>query len=127
MHAKLPQLSRFELQCLRHVWEGGEASAREVHAALDQPPSYSTVRTILGRLEEKGAIARERREGNAWVYRSIVDPAAIRRHEVGRFLDTLFGGRVGDLVATLTDMEALDLEDLRELERHLDDARDERS
>jgi len=120
MTAKLPDLSRFELQCLRLVWERGEASARDVHAALPDPPSYSTVRTILARLEEKGAVVRERREGKAWVYRSELDPAAVRRREVGRFLETLFGGRAGGLVATLADMDALGVEDLRALERQLE-------
>ena len=122
MARKLPDLSRFELQCLRLVWEHYEASAREIHAALADPPTYSTVRTILTRLEDKGAIVRERREGKAWVYRCLLDPAAVRQREVGRFLETLFGGRADGLVSTLADMEALSLEDLRELERHLDAA-----
>jgi predicted transcriptional regulator len=123
----IPDLSRFELQCLRLVWERGEASARDVHGALTDPPSYSTVRTILTRLEEKGAIVRQRRDGKAWVYRSRLDPAAVRRREVGRFLDTLFGGRADRLVSTLADMDALSVEDLRDLERHLADPEEEES
>ena len=119
MTAKTPDLSRFELQVLRLVWERGEASARDVHAALEEAPSYSTVRTILARLEEKGAVERIRRAGKAWIYGSRLDPSVVRRREVGRFLQTLFGGRADRLVSTLTDMDALSLEDLRELERHL--------
>jgi BlaI family penicillinase repressor len=121
MARELPDLSRFELQCLRLVWERGDASARDVHASLDDPPSYSTVRTILTRLEDKGAIVRTRRDGKAWVYRSLLDPEAVRRREVGRFLETLFGGRADHLVSTLTDMDALSVEDLRDLERSLED------
>lgn len=119
MTAKIPDLSRFELQILRLIWERGEASARDVHAALEGAPSYSTVRTILARLEEKGAVERRRREGKAWIYGSLLDPAVVRRREVGRFLQTLFGGRADRLVSTLADMDALSLEDLRELERDL--------
>ncbi len=115
----LPDLSRFELQCLRLVWEHGEASARQVRLGLADPPSYSTVRTILARLEDKGAVERSGLDGKAVTYRSLVDLAAVRRRELGRFIDTLFGGRAGGLVATLADMDALSVDDLRELERHL--------
>jgi predicted transcriptional regulator len=121
MTPNLPDLSRFELQCLRLVWERGETSARDIHQALPDPPSYSTVRTILMRLEEKGAIERTARDGKAWLYRSLLEPAAVRRREVGRFLETLFGGHADGLVSTLADMDALSLDDLRTLERHLDD------
>lgn len=121
MPDRLPDLSRFELQCLRLIWEREQASARDVHQGLDDPPSYSTVRTILARLEEKGAVARMGQDGKAVVYRCLLDPAAVRRREVGRFLETVFGGRADGLMATLADMDALSVEDLRELERHLDD------
>jgi len=119
MAVEMPDLSRFELQCLRLIWERGEASARDVHQGLDAPPSYSTVRTILARLEDKNAVARAGQDGKAVVYRCLLDPAAVKRREVGRFLDTMFGGRADGLVATLADMDALSADDLRDLERHL--------
>ncbi len=127
MTRNLPDLSRFELQCLRLVWDRGEASAREVHQALADPPSYSTVRTILTRLEEKGAIERVRLDGKAWVYRSAVDASAVQRRELGRFMETLFGGRADRLVSTLADMDAINMDDLRELERHIDERSEEES
>ena len=58
--ARIPDLSRFELQCLGRLWSLGQASIREVHAALEDPPSYSTVKKIFERLEEKGAVERSR-------------------------------------------------------------------
>ncbi len=119
MAVEMPDLSRFELQCLRLIWERGEASARDVHQGLATPPSYSTVRTILTRLEEKNAVTRAGQDGKAVVYRCLLDPAAVKRREVGRFLDTMFGGRADGLVATLADMDALSADDLRDLERHL--------
>ena len=73
----LPSLSRFELQCLRKLWDRGEATVRDMHDALSGPPSYSTVRKIVERLEEKGAVERVRKEGRAWVYRSRVAPSAM--------------------------------------------------
>ncbi len=88
----LPDLSRFELQCLRHLWSHEQATVREIHGALEDPPSYSTVRKIFERLEEKGAIRRVRKEGKAWVYRSAVSSSSMIRKEIRGFLNGLFGG-----------------------------------
>ena len=117
--ARLPELSRFELECLRRLWAHGEASVRGVYASLEDPPSYSTVRKIFERLENKGAVTRVRRDGNAWVYRSAVSPVAMIRKEVGRLLDTLFDGSGEPLVSHLVDMDAVTLEDLRTVEERL--------
>ena len=122
--ARLPELSRFELECLRRVWARGEASVREVHESLEDPPSYSTVRKIFERLENKGAASRVRRDGNAWVYRCAVSPVAMIQKEVGRLLDTLFDGSGEPLVSHLVDMDAVTLQDLRAMEERLR-ARDE--
>jgi predicted transcriptional regulator len=125
--AGVPELSRFELQCLGKLWSRGSASIREVHEALEDPPSYSTVKKIFERLEEKSAVARVRREGKAWVYRSTVKPRAMIRKEVRRLLDALFDGEAVPLVAHLADTDELSLDDLREIERTLkQDARSRR-
>ena len=119
MSRSLPDLSRFELQCIRRLWERGEASVREVHVDLEEAPSYSTVRKIFERLEEKGAVVRTRKDGKAWIYRSAVKPAAMIRKEIRRLLDSLFDGSASPLVAHLADMNELSLDDLREVERQL--------
>ena len=119
MSRSLPDLSRFELQCIRRLWERGEASVREVHVDLEEAPSYSTVRKIFERLEEKGAVVRTRKDGKAWIYRSAVKPAAMIRKEIRRLLDSLFDGSASPLVAHLADMNELSMDDLREVERQL--------
>ena len=116
---RLPDLSRFELQCLRKLWNCGEATVRDIHDALDDPPSYSTVRKIVERLEEKGAIERVRKDDKAWVYRSAVSPSAMLGKEVRRFLDAAFDGAAAPLVAQLADMNEVTLEDIRALEQHV--------
>ena len=122
----LPSLSRFELQCLRKLWNRREATVREIHEDLADPPSYSTVRKIVDRLEEKGAIERVRKDGRAWVYRSAVSPSAMLKKEIRRFLDVAFDGAAAPLVAQLARMDELTIEDLRELERALAGKRDRR-
>jgi len=115
----LPDLSRFELQCLSRLWRRGEATVRQVQADFSDGPGYSTFRKIFERLEAKGAVVRLRREGRAWVYRSAVSPAGMIRKEIRRLVDGLFDGRGAPLVAHLADMDALSLEDLRRVEEEL--------
>ncbi len=116
---RLPDVSRFELQCLRRLWELGEGTVRQVHSQLPDAPSYSTVRKIVERLEEKGAVRRVRLDGRAWVYRPAVSAAAMLRKEVREFLGVAFDGTATPLVSHLIDMEALTLDDLRLLEARL--------
>ena len=124
--ARIPDLSRFELQCLGKLWSLGDASIRDVHETLGDAPSYSTVKKIFERLEEKGAVERVRRDGKAWVYRSTVRPRAMIRKEVRRLLDALFDGEAAPLVAHLADMDELTLDDLREVEKSLKQERPRR-
>lgn len=119
MGKALPELSRFELQVLRRLWSLGDAPVREIHEALPDPPSYSTVRKIIERLEEKGAVERVRLDGRAWVYRSTVSSASMIRREIRRLLDGLFDGDGAGLVTQLAEMDAISLEDLREIEKRV--------
>ncbi len=116
----LPDLSRFELQCLRKLWSRREATVRQIHQDFADPPSYSTVRKIIERLEEKGAVKRVRKDGKAWVYCSAVHSAAMLHKEIRRFLDVAFDGAAAPLVAHLADMKEVSLEDIRELERQME-------
>ena len=119
MSRTLPDLSRFELQCLRLLWDQGEASARQIHERIDEPPSYSTVRKIFERLEDKGAIERVGKAGRAFVYRPTVGRTAMMRKEIQRLLDALFDGAAAPLLSHLAQMRELSLDDLREIEREI--------
>lgn len=117
MAKSLPNLSRFELQCLRLLWDEDEATVRDIHDKIEDAPTYSTVRKIFERLEDKGAVERVRRDGAAWVYRSTLAPTPVIRREIRRFLEGLFDGSARPLVAHLAEMDALSLEDLKEIEK----------
>ena len=121
--ATLPQLSRFELQVLRLLWARSEASVADLHGDLPDGPSYSTIRKIVERLEQKGAIERVRLDEKAVIYRAAIPRTAIVRHEIRRFLDVMFDGAAGPLVAHLADMDAVSLDELKNLERQLGKAR----
>lgn len=121
MPKAIPDLSRFELQCLRLLWTRGEASMREIHEDLGGRPTYSTVRKIFERMEQKGAVERIRLDGRAWIYRPAVSPPAVIRREVRRLIDGLFEGEGASLVAHLADTDEVTVEDLREIEARLRD------
>jgi predicted transcriptional regulator len=114
------KLTKFELEVMRALWALGSASVREVRERLpeDKRPAYTTVQTIVYRLEEKGALRRVKKVGNAHVF----EPVVTRRATARRLFDELlgfFGGSPRTLMAQLVETGHLTLEDLREAEETL--------
>jgi predicted transcriptional regulator len=108
-------LSRRERQIMDILFRLDRAGVSEVRDELPDPPSYSAVRTMLRRLEEKGHLTHEQ-EGQRYVYRPTVDPEAARESAVERLVRTFFEGSAGKTVAALLDQSASDLSD-EELDR----------
>ena len=114
------KLTRFELEVMGALWALGSASVREIQEGLPEgkAPAYTTVQTIVYRLEEKGAVRRVKKVGNAHVF----EPVVTRRATVRRLFDELlgfFGGSPRTLMAQLVEAGHLTLEDLREAEETL--------
>jgi predicted transcriptional regulator len=112
-------LTRFELEIMDILWNLTEASVREVCDALadKKRPAYTTVQTIVQRLEQKGAVRRTRKIGNALMF----SPSVTRKSAYRRVLDELlelFGGSAQPVVAQLLESGKLTLEDLKALEQH---------
>lgn len=99
------QLSRRERQIMDIVYREGEVTAAEVQEALSDPPSYSSVRTHLRILEEKGHLS-HRQEGPRYVYRPTVPRSQARKSALARVLETFFDQSVETAVATLLDLES---------------------
>ena len=120
------KLTKFELEIMDALWELGSASVREVveHLPEKKRPAYTTVQTIVYRLEEKGAVARVKKVGNAHVFAPAVSRKAAQRRLIDEVLD-LFGGSARPLMAHLVESGKLTLEDVRELERTLEKIEDE--
>lgn len=116
------KLTPFELEVMEELWKLGKASVRELLENLpgEKQPAYTTVQTIVRRLEEKSAVRQVRKIGNAHIYEPTVTREAAHRRLVRDFLD-LFGGNAEPVMAHLADLGKLSLEDLRELERRLAD------
>ncbi len=112
-------LTDFELEVMGHIWNEGEAIAPEVHKkiAAGRPISYSAVKTIFDRLEEKGAIARSRTYG-----RTILYTPKIRREDAAEpllrdMVRKMFGGELRPLMSHLAAHDDLSLDDIAYLER----------
>ena len=112
-----PKLSKLELRILETLWTEGKASIREIHDAFPEPrPAYTTIQTIVYRMEAKHALRRVRKFGNA----DIFEPIAARDVTRNRVLDEIlsfFGGQAAPMMAQLADAGKLTPDDVRELEK----------
>jgi predicted transcriptional regulator len=111
------KFSALELQILQTFWTLGKASIREVQEAFPEPrPAYTTVQTMVYRLEQKDALRRVRKISNAHIFEATVEPD-VARHGLLDDILSLFGGRAQPMVAQLAEAGKLSLDDIRELER----------
>jgi BlaI family transcriptional regulator, penicillinase repressor len=117
MTKKLPKLARLELQILEILWSRGQASVREIQEGFPEPrPAYTTVQTTVYRLEEKGALRRTRKIGNAHIFEPIVE-RDIARHRLLDSILSFFGGRAQPMMQQLAEAGKLTLDDLKDLEK----------
>lgn len=117
---KTIKLTKFELEIMHALWGIGSGSVREIQEQLpdSRRPAYTTVQTIVRRLEEKGAVKRVKKIGNAFIFEPAVTRKSTHQRLIGELLE-LFGGSARPLMAHLAEIGKLSLDDLRELERLL--------
>jgi predicted transcriptional regulator len=110
-------LTKLELEIMDVLWRLEEASVREVCDALAETrrPAYTTVQTIVQRLEQKGAVRRSRKIGNALMFEPAITRKSVYRRVIDQMLE-LFGGSAQPVVAHLLESGKLTLEDLKALE-----------
>ena len=115
-----PRLSKLEMQVLELFWEHGSQAVREIQERFPEKarPAYTTVQTVVNRLETKGALARARKLGNAHIFEPTVSRNAAQRRLVDEFLK-LFGGRMQPLMSHLVESGKLTLEDVAEAVKKL--------
>ena len=115
---KDPRVSRFELQLLEKLWTLGACSVREVQEALPEKdrPAYTTVQTMIYRLEEKGAVRRVKKIGNAHLFEAVSTRQAVYRRLISDLLN-LFGGSAAPVMSHLIETGKLTLADVKQLEK----------
>jgi predicted transcriptional regulator len=87
--APKPRLPQLELECLRVLWKQPGASVAQVRAALERPLAYTTVMTVLERLNAKGVVQR-RKQGRAYAYSPLLELDSARQDAVARLLAGFF-------------------------------------
>src|SRR5216684_6069051 len=116
----LPKLTRLELQIMDALWTHGAASVREIleHFPEKDRPAYTTVQTMVYRLETKKAIRRVKKIGNAHIFEAAISRNAAQRRLIDDLL-SFFGGRSQPVMAHLIESGNLTLDDVRDAEEAL--------
>ena len=115
-----PKLSKLELKIMEVLWTKGPSSVREIQQSFPARgrPAYTTVQTIVYRLEAKSALKRTKKIGNAHIFEAVVSKSAAHRKLIDEVLG-LFGGRAQPLMAHLIESGQLTLEDIEEARKAL--------
>ena len=114
------KLSKLELQIMNIFWRRGDCSIREVQEAFPEGarPAFTTVQTMVYRLEEKGAVRRVKKIGNAHIFEAVISRASAQRRLIDELL-AFFGGSSQPVVAHLIESGNLTLDDVKEAEQLL--------
>ena len=111
-------VGELQLAILRVLWQSGEATAADVHAALvaERGLAPTTIATMLKKMEGRGLVT-HREEGRRFIYRPLVTEESLTRSMVSDLTEKLFGGRASELVSHLLQEHEIDRSELAELER----------
>lgn len=115
-----PRLTRLELQIMDALWNHGALSVRDIQESFPAKnrPAYTTVQTMVYRLEGKKAIRRTRKIGNAHIFEAAISKSSAQRRIIDELL-AFFGGRSQPVMAHLIEAGKLTLEDVKDAEQTL--------
>ena len=116
----LPRLSNLEMRILEALWAGGELSTREIHDTIPAKnrPAYTTVQTVVQRLEAKKAVRRVKKIATALIFEAAIPRDAARRRLIDDLV-SVFGGETQPIVNHLVEAGKLTLEDVQDAEKML--------
>jgi BlaI family transcriptional regulator, penicillinase repressor len=103
-------VSRRERQIMDAVYARGEATVSEVLEDIPDPPSYSAVRAMLRKLEEKGHLTHDVM-GPRYVYKPVVPHEAAQESALDRVMRTFFDGSASRTMQAILDAESSELTD----------------
>jgi BlaI family transcriptional regulator, penicillinase repressor len=115
-----PKLTKLELQVMEALWNGSPRSIRDIQDTFPARtrPAYTTIQTIVYRLEGKKAVRRVRKVGNFHVFEAAVSRDVAQQRLIDDLL-ALFGGRTQPVMARLIESGKLTLADIKEAEKAL--------
>ncbi len=120
-------ISNAEFEVMDVLWADSPLAASDVAGRVAKKTKWSakTVKTLLARLVEKGALA-HKSEGRRYLYRPLISRSEYATGETKTLADKLFGGRAAPLIAHLADSKGLAADDIKELESLLVELKRER-
>jgi BlaI family transcriptional regulator, penicillinase repressor len=115
-----PKLSKLELEIMEALWTKGALSIREIQETFPEAKrlAYTTVQTMVYRLEGKKVVRRAKKISNAHIFEALISRNAAQRRLIDDFLG-LFGGRMQPVMSHLIEAGKLTLEDVQEAEKAL--------
>lgn len=115
-----PKLTRLELQIMETLWTRGNASIREIQEDFPDSdrPAYTTIQTMVYRLEAKKAVRRIKKVGNFHIFEAAISRDSAQRKLIDELL-AFFGGRTQPVMAHLIETGRLTLADVKEAEKTL--------
>jgi BlaI family transcriptional regulator, penicillinase repressor len=115
-----PKLTRLELRVMGALWTRGQASIREIQETFpgNRQLAYTTIQTIVYRLEGKNAVRRVKKVGNFHIFEAAVSRDVAQRKLIDDLI-AVFGGRTQPVMAHLIESGRLTLADVKEAERTL--------
>ena len=121
---RMYRLGDLQLRIMRVLWNSGPASVAQVRDRLEGDPlAYTTVATMLRKMEDKGVVD-HRVEGRHFIYRPVISEDEVRTSMVGELLDRLFAGDPAALVSHLVSDHDLEDEEMDRLRALLEAAED---
>ncbi len=123
------KLSEFETEVLEIFWQVKQASAPEMHELVcrKKEVSYSTVKTIVDRLEKKGAIGRLEKQGRTIIYHPVLQKDSFSKPLIKDFIKRVLGGSAKPLLNQLFNDDALDDDDIKYLENLIEKRKKQRN
>ena len=121
-----PKLTKLELRVMEILWRKGPSSIRDIQETLSErdeglhQPAYTTVQTIVYRLEWKRALQRTKKISNAHVFEAVISRDSMEHRLIDELLG-FFGGRALPIVAHLIDSGKLTPDEVREAQKVLQD------
>jgi predicted transcriptional regulator len=118
------QLPRREREIFEILCSAGEVTAAEVRERLSDPPSYSAVRTMIGRLEAKGLVE-HRSADQTYVYRAVPQVEQLRESALQQMVKNFFDGSAVSAATALVGLsQGLNDDDIEALQRAIDQAKE---
>ena len=111
------KLTRLEMEVMEPLWKLGKATIRQIHENLppEKRPEFTTLQTLIFRLEEKGALIRGQKEGHGFLFKPLINQKSAIGNLVDDFIN-LLGGTPHPLMVHLIETQKMSLEEFNKAE-----------